>query len=60
MNLQIVWRNPSPVHRRHRWQHVRKELNSAVYVVQEFMTAADLGFWSTTSSLEVVSGGRAA
>jgi hypothetical protein len=48
---------PSQVPRR---QLLGRESGTAVYVIQEFVSSMVGGFWSTTASLEVLSGGRAA
>jgi hypothetical protein len=60
MTLEIVWRNPQPRRHRQRWEQLKGRTGSTVYLIQEFVSLAEGGFWSTTSSLEVVSGGRAA
>ena len=54
--LQIVWRNPQPVGRRHRWEHIEVGANSAFYAIQEFLSTGQHGFWNTTSRLQVISG----
>jgi hypothetical protein len=58
--LEIVWRNRKPHRHRQRRQLLGRESGTAVYVIQEFVSSMVGGFWSTTASLEVLSGGRAA
>jgi hypothetical protein len=58
--LEIVWRNPEPRRRHQRWEQIKKESGSTIYLIQEFVSSTVGGFWSTTSSLEVFGGGRAA
>ena len=58
--LEIVWRNPKPSQRRQRWEQIKQESGTAHYLVQELVSTAAGKFWMITSSLELVSGGRAA
>jgi hypothetical protein len=58
--LEIVWRNPKPPQRRQRWEQVKQESGTAHYMVQELVSTSDGSFWTDTSSLEIVPGGRAA
>jgi hypothetical protein len=58
--LEIVWRNPKPPQRRQRWEQVKQEPGMAHYMVQELVSTSDGSFWTATSSLEIVPGGRAA
>jgi hypothetical protein len=58
--LQIVWRNPQPVRRRHRWEHIEVGANSALYAIQEFLSAGEHGFWSTICRLQIISDGGSA
>lgn len=53
--LEIVWRNPHPVRRRHRWEPIEAGENSAVYAVQEFLSTGEHGFWNTICRLQIVS-----
>ena len=55
--LQIVWRNPQPVRRRHRWEHIEVGANSALYAIQEFLSTGEHGFWSTICRLQIISDG---
>jgi hypothetical protein len=57
--LEIVWRNPKPTQRRQRWQ-IKQVSGTALYLVQEPLSSSVGSFWTTTSSLEVVLGGRVA
>ena len=57
--LQIVWRNPQPVRRRHRWEHIEVAANSALYAIQEFLPTGEHGFWSTICRLQIISDGAA-
>jgi len=59
MVLEIVWRNPDTVraNRRHSFDGNGDPVR---YILQEFVTDGELGYWSTISNLEVVEGGRAA
>ena len=59
-NLEIVWRNPKPPQRRQRWEQIKQDSGTAHYLVQELVSTLDGSFWSAMSSLEIVSGGRAA
>jgi hypothetical protein len=58
--LGIVWRNSKPPQRRQRWQQIKRDSETAHYVVQELVSTSDGSFWTATSSLETVPGGRAA
>lgn len=58
--LEIVWRNPKPSQRRQRWEQINQDSGTAHYLVQEFVSISEMSFWTTTSSLQVVPGGRAA
>jgi len=55
--LQIVWRNPQPVRRRHRWEHIEVGANSALYAIQEFLSTGEHGFWNTICRLQIISDG---
>jgi len=58
--LQIVWRNPQPVRRRHRWEHIKVGANRALYAIQEFLSTGEHGFWYTICCLDIISdAGRA-
>lgn len=57
-NLQIVWRNPQPVRRRHRWEHTEVGANSALYAIQEFLSTGEHGFWNTICCLQINSDGQ--
>jgi hypothetical protein len=57
---EIVWRNPKPPQRHQRWEHINLVSGTALYLVQETVFTAIGSFWTTTSSLEVIAGGRAA
>jgi hypothetical protein len=58
--LEIVWRNPKAMQHRKRWEQISKGLGTTRYLVKECVSTLLGPFWTTTSSLEVVSGGRAA
>jgi hypothetical protein len=58
--LQIAWRNPKPPQRQRRWEQINQDSRRAHYLVQEYVSTSAGSFWTTTSSLEVVPGGRAA
>lgn len=58
--LEIVWRNPKPPQRLQRWEPIKQDSGTAHYVVQELVSTSAGAFWIATSSLELVSGGRAA
>jgi hypothetical protein len=58
--LEIVWRNPKPPQRRQRWEQIRQDSATVHYVVQELVSTSAGEFWTAMSSLEIVSGGRAA
>jgi hypothetical protein len=51
--LQIVWRNPERIQCRRRWEPLQETSNSTHYIVQEFLSTGEHGFWNTTSRLEV-------
>jgi hypothetical protein len=55
MTPQIVWRNPEPIRRRQRWELLRQGPDSRMYLVQQFVSMDEIGFWSTTWSLKLVS-----
>jgi hypothetical protein len=54
MTPQIVWRNPEPIRRRQRWELLRQGPDSRMYLVQQFVSMDEIGFWSTTWSLKLV------
>jgi hypothetical protein len=56
--LEIVWRNPQAVRRPQRWEAVVAGFSSSLYIVQEFLSTGDHGFWNTTCGLEVFPGSR--
>ena len=58
--LEIVWRNPKAPQPQRRWEQINQDSATAHYVVQEFVFTPVGSFWTTTSSLEVLPGGRAA
>jgi hypothetical protein len=58
--LEIAWRNPKPLQRRQRWEHLTQDSAMGHYLVQELIFTPLGSFWTTTSSLEIVPGGRAA
>ena len=58
--LEIVWRNPKPPQRRQRWEQINQNSETAHYVVQELVSSLAGSFWTATSSLEIIAGGRAA
>jgi hypothetical protein len=58
--LEIVWRNPKPPQRRQCWEQINPDSGATHYLVQELVSTPVGSFWATTSSLEIVHGGRAA
>ena len=58
--LEIVWRNPKAPQRRQRWEQITQDSAAGHYLVQELISTPVGLFWATTSSLEIVPGGRAA
>ena len=60
LTLEIVWQNPKPPQRRQRWEQINRDSGTARYLVQELVSTAAGSFWTATSSLEIVPGGRAA
>ncbi len=58
--LQIVWRNPQPVRRRHRSELLEVGSNSSIYAIQEFLSTGEHGFWNTTCRLQIISDGGSA
>jgi hypothetical protein len=58
--LEIIWRNPQPSQRRRRWEQITEDSATGHYLVQELISTPVGSFWATTSSLELVPGGRAA
>lgn len=58
--LEIVWRNPKPPQRRQRWEQVTRDSATGHYLLQELISTSVGSFWTTTSSLEILPGGRAA
>ena len=58
--LEIVWRNPKPPQRRQRWEQINQNSETAHYVVQELVSTLAGSFWTATSNLEIIAGGRAA
>jgi hypothetical protein len=59
-NLEIVWRNPKPPQRQQRWEQINLVSGISLYLVQESVVTSIGSFWTTTSSLEVLLGGRVA
>ena len=59
-NLQIVWRNPQAVRRRHRCEHIEVVANSTSYAIQEFLSTGEHAFWNAICCLQMISdSGRA-
>lgn len=58
--LKIVWRNPKPVCHYQRWEQLKDEPRLSLYLIRVFVPLDNGGYWSPTSHLEVVRGGRAA
>jgi len=58
--LQIIWRNPKPLQRQQRWEQITQDSVTGHYLVQELIATPVGAFWATTSSLEILPGGRAA
>ena len=56
--LEIVWRNPDPLHRQQRWEQLTGESQASRYEIQQFVSLGDGGFWNARSRLEVLAGGR--
>jgi len=56
--LEIIWRNPRPVQRRQRWEALVAGSRSSLYVIQEFLSTGEHGFWNTTCRLQVLSDRR--
>jgi len=55
--LRVVWRNSEPVRSSQRWERLKHGADSSLYLVQQFISLGDFGFWSTTSALQMLSGG---
>jgi len=58
--LEIVWRNPKPQVHEQRWEQVKQDSGTTHYWVRELVFTFSGPLWMITSSLEFVSGGRAA
>jgi len=58
--LEIVWRNPNPVCHHSKRRSCKRGNKRTLYILQEFVADGDFGFWTTTSTLEILTGGRAA
>ena len=58
--LQIVWRKPQPVRRRHRSELLEAGSNLSLYAIQEFLSTGEHGFWSTICRLQIISDGGSA
>jgi len=58
--LEVVWRNPKPLQRRQRCEQITHDSATGHYLVQELISSPEGSFWATTSSLEIVPGGRVA
>jgi hypothetical protein len=58
--FKIVWRNPQPPHRRHRWEQTKHDSRTTHYLVRELVSTIAGPFWLISSNLELVSGGRVA
>jgi hypothetical protein len=58
--LEIVWRNPQRVCTSRRRHTFVREGEQGLYILEEFVSDGYLGYWSTLSNLEVVTGGRVA
>ena len=57
--LIIVWRNPDSARHPQRLQRLQREVGRSLYIVQHLVSQGDRGYWATTSSLELLRGGRA-
>ena len=58
--LEVVWRNAKPLQRRQRCEQITHDSETGHYLIQELISTPVGSFWATTSSLEIVPGGRAA
>jgi hypothetical protein len=58
--IEVVWRNPKPRQRRQGCEQITHDSATGHYLVQELISTPVGSFWATTSSLEIVPGGRAA
>ena len=58
--LEIAWRNPRPPQRCQRWEQISHGSGTAHYMVRELVSTLAGPFWIVASSLELLSGGRAA
>jgi hypothetical protein len=58
--LEIVWRNSKPPRRQRRWEQINLLSGIGQYLIQELVPTSIGSFWTTTSSLQVLRGGRAA
>jgi len=58
--LEIVWRNLKAPSRRQRWEQITQDSATSHYLVQQLISTLVGSFWATTSSLEILRGGRAA
>jgi hypothetical protein len=59
-SLEVIWRNSKPPQRRQRCERITQDSTPGHYLVQELISTPLGSFWATTSSLEIVPGGRAA
>lgn len=57
--LVIVWRNPNPAPRKHRWHELACDVGRRLYVVEELVPRGDQKRWAQSLALEVISGRRA-
>ena len=58
--LEIIWRNPRASLHQRRWEQINRDSKTISYLVQEYIFTSAGAFWMTTSSLEVLPGGRVA
>lgn len=52
----IVWRNPTSIHRRRAWTHVKRDASRSLYLVVESASAKQ-SQWKGLPNLEIIQGG---
>jgi len=56
--LKVVWRNPKPAPRQHRWHELAGNVGRRLYVVEELVPLGEEKRWARGIALEVVAGRR--
>jgi len=52
--LRVIWRNPRPSPRKHRWHELAPNLGRRLFVVEELVPLGQEKRWARTIALELI------